>query len=97
MEDFQKRIDNMVSKILKEEIEKKSEEMSEKLHGKQHKLDVAKPKGKLTRADFEKLGDMKEEEDMEEQETEEGNAFSGALSDAQNEGDDSSVVDGKYC
>jgi hypothetical protein len=95
MEDFQKRIDNMVSKILKEEIEKKSEEMSEKLHGKQHKLDVAKPKGKLTRADFEKLGDMKEEEDMEEQETEEGNAFSGALSDAKKQGKDSFEVDGK--
>jgi hypothetical protein len=95
MEDFQKRIDNMVSKILKEEIEKKSEEMSEKLHGDQHKLDVAKPKGKLTKADFKKLGDMKEEEDMDEQETEEGNAFTGALEDAKKQGKDSFEVDGK--
>lgn len=95
MKDFQKRIDEMVSKILKEEIEKKSEEMSEKLHGNQHKLDVAKPKGKLTRADFKKLGDMKEEEDMDEQETEEGNAFSGALADAKKQGKDSFEVDGK--
>jgi hypothetical protein len=61
MKDFQKRIDEMVSKILKEEIEKKSEEMSEKLHGGQHKLDVAKPKGQLTRADFKKLGSKKKE------------------------------------
>jgi hypothetical protein len=61
MKDFQKRIDDMVSKILKEEIEKKSEEMSEKLHGGQHKLDVAKPKGKLTSADFRKLGSKKKE------------------------------------
>jgi len=61
MKDFQKRIDDMVSKILKEEIEKKSEEMSEKLHGGQHKLDVAKPKGQLTRADFKKLGSKKKE------------------------------------
>jgi hypothetical protein len=61
MKDIQKRIDEMVSKILKEEIEKKSEEMSEKLHGGQHKLDVAKPKGQLTRADFKKLGSKKKE------------------------------------
>ena len=32
----------------------------EKLKGKQEKLDVAKPKGKLTAADFKKLRDMKE-------------------------------------
>jgi len=95
MKDFQTRIDDMVSKILKEEIENKSKEMSEKLHGNQHKLDVAKPKGKLTKADFKKLGDMKEEEDMEEQETEEGNAFTGALEDAKKQGKDSFEVDGK--
>jgi hypothetical protein len=91
----QSEIDKMVSKILNEEIKKKSSEVSEKLHGGQHKLDVAKPKGKLTRADFEKLGDMKEGEDMEEQETEEGNAFSGALAKAKKYGKDSFEVDGK--
>jgi hypothetical protein len=95
MKDFQKRVDDMVSKILKEEIEKKSEEMSEKLHGGQHKLDVAKPKGVLNKKDFDKLRDMKETEDMEEQETEEGNAFSGALADAKKSGKDSFEVDGK--
>jgi len=95
MKDFQKRIDDMVSKILKEEIEKKSEEMSEKLHGNQHKLDVAKPKGVLNKKDFEKLRDMKETEDMEEQETEEGNEFSGALADAKKSGKDSFKVGGK--
>jgi hypothetical protein len=101
MKDFQDRIDNMIAKILKEEIENKSEEMSEKLYGGQHKLDVAKPKGVLNKKDFEKLRDMKETEDieetedMEEQETEEGNAFSGALADAKKSGKDSFEVDGK--
>lgn len=51
MKDFQKRIDEMVSKILKEEIEKKSEEMSEKLHGGQKKLDKNK-NGKIDPEDF---------------------------------------------
>lgn len=95
MKDFQEKIDKMVSKILLEEIEKKSDEMNEKLHGDQDKLDVAEPKGKLTKADFKKLGDMKEEEDMEEAETEEGNAFTGALEKAKEEGEDSFEVDGK--
>lgn len=107
MKDFQKKIDEMVSKILTEEIEKKSDEMNEKLHGGQHKLDVAEPKGKLTKADFKKLGSKKKEtnefyfdndesvQDMEEQETEEGNAFSGALAKAKEEGEDSFEVDGK--
>jgi hypothetical protein len=95
MKDFQEKIDRMVSKILLEEIEKKSDEMTEKLHGDQHKLDVAKPKGKLTKADFKKLGDMKEEEDIEEQETEEGNYFSGQRADAMKKGEDSFEVDGK--
>ena len=51
MKDFQKRIDEMVSKILKEEIEKKSEEMSEKLHGGQKKLDKNK-NGRIDSGDF---------------------------------------------
>jgi hypothetical protein len=52
-ETLNKKVDNLVS-----EIEKKS-----KLHGKQHKIDVAEPKGKITAADFKKLRtkkDMKE-------------------------------------
>ena len=68
MNTFDKKIDNLISKILSEEIENKSEKMAEKikggwmeievdegLKGGQHKLDVAKPKGKLTSADFKKL------------------------------------------
>lgn len=61
MDKFEKKIDQMISKILLEEIEKKSDEMTEKLHGNQHKLDVAEPKGKLTKADFKKLGSKKKE------------------------------------
>lgn len=61
MDKFEKKIDQMISKILFEEIEKKSDEMTEKLHGNQDKLDVAKPKGKLTKADFEKIRSKKKE------------------------------------
>jgi hypothetical protein len=82
--------------------------MTEKLHGKQHKLDVAKPKGKITKADFYKLGkrkksDVTEDDELTdmvvnaigEQETEEGNAFSGALDKARDEGKKHFTVDGK--
>ena len=73
------------------------------------KIDVAEPKGKITSADFKKLRKNKESEvgkkyggrhgiekqETEEQETEEGNAFSGALSNAKKSGKDSFEVDGK--
>jgi hypothetical protein len=63
MNNFKNNIDKMVSKILSEEIEKKSKQVSEQideeLKGNQKKLDVAKPKGKLTAADFKKLRDAK--------------------------------------
>lgn len=67
MDKFQKHIDNLITKVLNEEIESKVRkiteekgewqeiEVDEELHGKQHKLDVAPPKGKITSADFEKL------------------------------------------
>lgn len=89
----QSKIDRMISLIL-------NEELSEKLHGNQDKLDVAKPKGILNKKDFEKLRSQKKEtkesqHDVEEQETEEGNAFSGALADAKKSGKDSFEVDGK--
>ena len=81
-------------------------EVEEGLKGGQKKLDVAAPKGKLTSADFKKLRKSKEAKvgakygknhGMEEQETEEGNAFSGALADAKKNGKDSFEVDGnKY-
>jgi hypothetical protein len=35
-------------------------DLDEELHGGQHKLDVAKPKGKLTKADFDALNSMEE-------------------------------------
>ena len=66
-------------------------EMEEELHGNQKKIDVALPKGKITKADFDKLRDMKEDDT----EMEEGNAFTGALVKAKKEGDDSFEVDGK--
>lgn len=127
------------------------QEVTERLHGKQHRIDVAKPKGKITGADFKKLRSMKEggeiyekrkmspaeykkikqrlgqpmkeeseeessneiltfdeykklkkkleaekfSEFKEEAETEEGNAFTGALNKARAEGEDSFEVDGK--
>ena len=82
-------------------------EMDEELSGNQSKIDVAEPKGKITAADFKKLRATKEEtheqehdefgEEMyeEDAETEEGNAFSGALAKAKEDGDDSFEVGGK--
>jgi hypothetical protein len=76
-----KNIDELVSRILEEEIEKKAEEiynqlnegewteieMDEELHGGQKKIDVAEPKGKITGADFKKLRDAKKhKEEVEE-------------------------------
>ena len=85
--------------------DKLEEEIEEELHGGQKKLDVAKPYGKLTKDDFKKLRSMKEEDEplyevefeleMDESETEEGNAFTGALAKAKKEGDDEFEVDGK--
>ena len=117
MDKFKNHIDRLVSKVLNEEIESKIKqitetmsgewteiEMEEEMTGNRKKLDVAKPKGKLTSADFKKLRASKESKvtkkfdgkyGMEEQETEEGNAFSGALSDAKKSGKDSFEVDGK--
>ena len=71
MENFQKNIDKLVSKILNEEIESRVKhisetkgqweeiEMDEDLSGGQSKIDVAEPKGKITAADFKKLRDAK--------------------------------------
>ena len=117
MDKFKNHIDRLVSKVLNEEIESKIKqitetmsgewteiEMEEEMTGNRKKLDVAKPKGKLTSADFKKLRASKESKvtkkfdgkyGMEEQETEEGNAFSGALSDAKKSGKTSFEVDGK--
>lgn len=76
---------NEALEIDKEELES-SYEMKEKLHGKQYKLDKNK-NGKLDKEDFEMLHQNEEEQlyevefekEMEEGETEEGNAFTGML------------------
>ena len=76
--------------------------MNEGLKGRQKKLDKNK-NNKIDSEDFkllrkEKKGNSMKFSDrhgMEEQETEEGNAFSGALSDAKESGKDSFEVDGK--
>jgi hypothetical protein len=66
MKNFQESIDNLVTKILNEEIDAKVKqimenkgEWEEELHGSQSKIDVAAPKGKITAADFKKLRDAK--------------------------------------
>ena len=73
MSKFEKHIDSLITKILNEEIETKVKtisegmgewqeiEVDEELKGGQKKLDVAKPKGKLTAADFKKLRSKKKE------------------------------------
>jgi len=82
--------------------------MNEEKHNKfkdgRKKIDVAKPYGKITKDDFEKLRKgvkkhMEEKECMEcgsmEEETSEGNEFTGALAKAKERGDDDFMVDGK--
>ncbi len=93
----QSKIDRLVTQILKEELNKKSEEVSEKLHGNQNKLDVAKPKGVLNKKDFEMLrkGKKKEQKEEDDSETSEGNAFSGARAKAIKKGEKSFEVDGE--
>ena len=66
MKNFQESIDNLVSKILNEEIDSKVRqimenkgEWDEELSGGQSKIDVASPKGKITADDFKKLRDGK--------------------------------------
>jgi len=101
-------IDSMITKILSEEIEKKSQKMSHKvsgewveidtkeaLHGGQKNLDVAEPKGKLTAADFKKLRTKKRKVDVDEQETDEGNAFGKAVADAKKSNKDTFNFKGK--
>ena len=74
--------DKHLKKELGIEDEDEDGEMKEELHGNQSKIDVAKPKGKITKADFDKLRSMKEEDT----EMEEGNAFLGARADAKSKG-----------
>jgi len=81
MDNFKRNIDKLVSRILNEEIENKAKtiaeqmefgewkeiDTNEELKGNQKKIDVAKPKGKITSADFKKLRDAKSnKEEMDE-------------------------------
>jgi hypothetical protein len=78
--------------------------MNEELKGRQRKLDKNK-NNKIDAEDFKllrkgekdikKMNNLSKRHGMEEQETEEGNAFSGALADAKKSGKDSFEVDGK--
>jgi len=99
---MEKLISKLVNRFVKEsfvditdkDTDEAFQEVTEKLHGGQHKIDVAEPKGKITAADFKKLKQMKKHETSE-AETEEGNAFTGALAKAKEEGDDTFEVDGE--
>lgn len=107
-------LDRLISNILNEEIDSKSKKITEKhfgewvevetkesLKGKQHKIDVAEPKGKITSDDFKKLraskGNLgkKSTKNVKEQETEEGSAWGKAVSDAKKEGKKSFDFKGK--
>lgn len=67
--------------------------MTEKLHGKQKNIDVAKPKGKITKADFDML--RKKKRNMDEMDAMEGNEFTKKLSDARKAGKKHFTVGGK--
>jgi hypothetical protein len=81
-----------------------SYEMKEKLYGKQKNIDKNR-NGKIDSEDFkmlrkqqdegEQLYEVEFDKEMEEGETEEGNAFTGALADAKKKGDEEFEVDGK--
>lgn len=85
------------------ELDLSEEELDEKLYGKQHKLDRNK-NGRIDKEDFKMLRKQQDETeqlyevefDREiEEETVEGNAFTGALDKAKKMGKDSFEVDGK--
>ncbi len=93
MKNFQKGIDDLVTKILNEEIDAKVKqimenkgEWEEELHGGQSKIDVAEPKGKITAADFKKLRDSKsKKEEVEEYHFEDDEEIEDAEELSQNE------------
>jgi hypothetical protein len=75
-------IDKLVSKVLKENLEEKAEIITRKIFSKEgafgdgrDKIDIAEPKGKITKADFDKLRKSKKSK-TDESEMEEGNEFS---------------------
>jgi len=84
--------------------ELEEDELDEKLYGKQSKIDKNK-NNRIDAGDFKMLRKQQDEEEqlyevefekeIEEGETEEGNAFTGALANAKKKGDDEFEVDGK--
>ena len=86
------------------ELDLSEEELDEKLYGKQRKLDRNK-NGRIDKEDFkmlrkqqdetEQLYEVEFDREIEEEETVEGNAFTGALAKAKKMGKDSFEVDGK--
>lgn len=86
------------------ELDLSEEELDEKLYGKQHKLDRNK-NGRIDKEDFkmlrkqqdetEQLYEVEFDREIEEEETVEGNAFTGALDKAKKMGKDSFEVNGK--
>ena len=86
------------------ELDLSKEELDEKLYGKQHKLDRNK-NGRIDKEDFkmlrkqqdetEQLYEVEFDREIEEEETVEGNAFTGALAKAKKMGKDSFEVEGK--
>lgn len=99
---MEKLISKLVNKFVKESFvditnDDTDEALDKVTEGKfgdgRDEIDVAEPEGKITPADFRKLKQMKKSENKE-AETEEGNAFSGALAKAKEEGDESFEVDG---
>lgn len=86
------------------ELDLSEEELDEKLYGKQHKLDRNK-NGRIDKEDFkmlrkqqdetEQLYEVEFDREIDEEETVEGNAFTGALAKAKEEGKDTFEVDGK--
>ena len=96
-----KEIDNLVSKVLRETLEEKAEIITRKIYAKEgafgdgrDRIDVAEPKGKITKADFDKLRNSKKSK-ADESEMEEGNEFSNSRCKAICDGEKSFSVDGK--
>ena len=96
-----KEIDNLVSKVLRETLEEKAEIITRKIYAKEgafgdgrDKIDVAEPKGEITKADFDRLRKSKKSK-TDESEMEEGNEFSNSRCKAICDGEKSFSVDGK--
>ena len=97
-----KEIDNLVSKVLRETLEEKAEIITRKIYAKEgafgdgrDNIDVAEPKGKITKADFDRLRKSKKSK-TDESEMEEGNEFSNSRCKAICDGEKSFSVDGKH-